>query len=52
MNNVEMQTIVTDVSGVCPSVYQSRGLTRRRVQCVRGAGSFDAAFVKLLWPHI
>jgi len=43
----EMQTIVTDVRGVCPSVCLSRGSTRRRMQSVRGA--FAAAFAKLLW---
>jgi len=52
----EMQTILTDVRGVCLSVYLSvclsRGLNRRRrVQCTPRAvcaGSFGAAFVKLL----
>jgi len=37
----EMQTIVTDLRGVCPSVCQS----------VCHAMSFDAAFAKLLWPR-
>jgi len=46
----EMQTIVTDVRGVCLSVCLSRGSSRRRVQCVRG--SFGAAFAKLLWPLV
>jgi len=31
----EMQTIVTDVRDVCPSVCLSRASTRRCVQCVR-----------------
>jgi len=40
-----MQTIVTDVRGVCLSVTQLN-LAVRAV-C---AASFGAAFVKLLWP--
>jgi len=39
----EMQTIVTDVRGVC----LSRGLCQ---QCVWG--SFGAAFAKSLWPLV
>jgi len=49
----EMQTIVTDVCGVCLSVCLSRGSNRRRrVQCTLRAvcaGSFGAAFAKCLW---
>jgi len=52
----EMQTIVTDVCGVCLSVCLSRGLNRRRrVRCTPRAvctGSFGAAFIKLLWPLV
>jgi len=59
----EMLTILTDVGGVCVclsvslSVCLSRGLNRRRrrVQCTPRAvcaGSFGAAFVKLLWPLV
>jgi len=36
----EMQTIVTDVRGVCPQVCQH----------VCHAGSFGAVFAKSLWP--
>jgi len=45
----EMQTIVTDVRGVCQSVCLS--VTRRRVQPVL-AGSFCAAFANLIWPLV
>jgi len=38
----EMQTIVTDVCGVCQSVRQS----------VCHVGSFCAAFAKSLWPIV
>jgi len=52
----EMQTIVTDVRGVCLSACLSRGLNRRRrVQCTPRAvcaGSFGAAFAKCLWPLV
>jgi len=40
----EMQTIVTDVCGVCQSVCLAA-----RLHCV---GSFGAAFAKLLWPVV
>jgi len=42
----EMQTIVTDDRGVCPSVCHAAqlGFTVR--------GSFGAAFVKSLWPLV
>jgi len=45
----EMQTIVTDVSGVCPSVCLTRGYSAARAVC---AGLFDAAFTKTLWPFV
>jgi len=47
----EMQTIVTDVRGVCLSVclYVTRLNSVARAVCV---GSFDAAFAKLLWPLV
>jgi len=51
----ETQTIVTDVSGVGQSVTQlnfvigSDACSVRRVPCT---GSFDAAFVKCLWPLV
>jgi len=40
----KMQTIVTDVRGVCLSVCHAT-----RAVC---AGSFVAAFAKLLWPLV
>jgi len=51
----EMQAIVTDVCGVCPFVCLSRmhqmtphgEADLRLLHC---AGSFGAAFAKLLWP--
>jgi len=43
------QTIVTDVRGVCLSVTQLKSVAARAVYAVC-AGSFGAAFVKLLWP--
>jgi len=46
----DMQTIVTDVCGVCPSVCLSHGLSQRCLQCVQG--SFGAVFAKLLWPLV
>jgi len=44
----EMQTIVTDVRGVCQSVHLSRmhKMTPAQLHCV---GSFGAAFAKVLW---
>jgi len=48
----EMQTILTDGRGVCLSCGFNR---QRRVQCTQRtvcAGSFGAAFVKLLWPPV
>jgi len=42
----EMQTIVTDVCGVCLSVCQSVSLS------VCHAGSFGAAFAKLFWSLV
>jgi len=42
----EMQTIVTDVRGVCLSVCLSCGCTLHAMS----TGSFGAAFVKSLWP--
>jgi len=37
----ERQTIVTDVSGVCLSVYLSRGLTRLHYGCKNGRADQD-----------
>jgi len=59
----EMQPIVTDVRGVCPSISQSVCLSitnapnyltqRSRLETwLQGAGSFGAAFAKLLWPPV
>jgi len=49
----EMQTIVTSVWGICPSVCLSCVLRRWRcVQCTLCSGSFGAAFVKCLWPLV
>jgi len=43
----EMQTVVTDVRGVCLSV--TRLNSAAHTVC---AGSFGAAFAKLLWPLV
>jgi len=45
----EMQTIVTDVRGVCLSACLSRQLNQLSFTA---QGSFDAAFAKLLWPLV
>jgi len=47
----EMQTIVTDVHCVCPSVRQSvcHAAQLTRLQCT---GAFGAAFAKSLWPLV
>jgi len=42
----EMQTIVTDVHGVCLSVCLVTAAQLARLHC---AGSFGTAFAKLLW---
>jgi len=42
----EMQTIVTDVCGVCQSVCHAAQLS------FTVPGSFDAAFTKSLWPLV
>jgi len=43
----ELQTIVTDVRGVCLSVNLSRGSTQ-----LHRVGSFGAIFAKSLWPLV
>jgi len=43
----EMQTIVTDVRGVCLSVCHAAQSTRFTV-----LESFDAAFARSLWPLV
>jgi len=51
----ETQTIVIDVRGVCLSVSLSVCLTDTRLNSVARAvraGSFGAAFAKLLWPLV
>jgi len=43
----EIQTVVIDVRGVCPSVCQSRGSTRLHCE-----GSFGAVFANSLCPLV
>jgi len=45
-----MQTIVTDVRGVCPSVCQSVCHAAQLGGACSVYGAFTAAFARLLWP--